>query len=75
MELIDKNLVSYLIENQKKSQEQATSVLKERCPSVLGLSSQSVWRFSSERSISSRVSTENVTEMVIEASSKIMSAF
>ena len=75
MELIDKDLISYLIENQKKSQEQATSVLKERCPSVLCLSSQSVRRFSSKRSISSRVSTENVTEMVIEASSKIMFSF
>ena len=75
MELINENLVIYLTEDLKISKEKASRVLKERSLGVPGLSSPSVWRFCSERSISSRVSTENVTEMVIEASSKIMSAF
>ena len=63
------------MENQKLSYEQASSVLKERFPGVRGLSSRSVKRFCSERSICSKVSTEQVTEMVMEASSKIISAF
>ena len=75
MELVDENLVIYLIENQKLSYEQASSVLKERFPRARGLSSRSVRRFRSKRSISSRVSTEKVTEMVMEASSKVISAF
>ena len=52
MELVDENLVIDLIENQKLSYEQASSVLKERFPGVRGLSSQSVRKFCSERSIS-----------------------
>ena len=44
MELVDKNLVIDLIENQKLSYEQASSVLKERFPGVRGLSSWSVRR-------------------------------
>ena len=75
MELVDENLVIYFIENQKLSHEQASSVLKERFPDVWGLSSRSVRRFCSKGSISSRVSTEKVTEMVMEASSKVISAF
>ena len=75
MELVDENLVIDLIENQKLSQEEASSVSKERFPGVRGLSSRSVRTFCSKRSISSRVSTEKVTEMVMEASSKVISAF
>ena len=75
MELVDKNLVIDLIENQKLSYEQASSVLKERFPGVRCLSSRSVRRFCSKRSISSGVPTEKVTEMVMEASSKVISAF
>ena len=36
IELVDKNLVTDLIENQKLSYEQARSVLKERFPGVWG---------------------------------------
>ena len=75
MELVDKDLFIDLIENQKLSYEETRSVLKERFPGVQGLSSWSVRRFCSKRSISSRVSTEKVTEMVMEASSKVISAF
>ena len=75
MELVDENLVIDLTENQKLSYGQARSVLKKRFPGVWGLSSWSVRRFCSKRSISSRVSTEKVTEMVMEASSKVISAF
>ena len=75
MELVDENLVIDLIENQKLSYKQASSVLKERFPGVQSVSSQSVKKFCSERRISSRVSTEKVTEMVMEASSKLVSAF
>ena len=74
-ESVDENLVSDLIENQKLSYKQARNVLKERFPSVQGLSSRSVWRFCSRRSISSRVSTDKVTEMLMEASNKVISAF
>ena len=70
-----KILVIDSIDNQKLSYEQVSSVLKETFPSVRGLSSQFVRKFCSERSISSRVSTEKVTERVMEASSKIISAF
>ena len=65
MELVDENLVIDLIEKQKFSYEQASSVLKERVPGVRGLSSRSVRRFCSKRSISLRVSTEKMTEMVM----------
>ena len=65
MELVDENLVIDLIEKQKLSYEQASSVLKERAPGVRGLSSRSVRRFCSKRSISLRVSTEKMTEMVM----------
>ena len=58
MELVDENLVIDLIENKKLSYEQASSVLEERFPGLWGLSSQSVGRFCSEKTISSRVSTE-----------------
>ena len=75
MELVNKNLVIDLVENQKLSYEQASSVLKERFPGVRDLSSQSVRRFCSKRSIPSKVSTQKVTEMVMEASSKVISAF
>ena len=75
MELVDENLVIDLIEKQKLSYVQANSVLKERFPGVRGLSSRYVRRFCNEHSISSRVSTEKVTEMVMEASSKVISAF
>ena len=75
MELVNKNLVIDLVENQKLSYEQASSVLKERFPGVRDLSSQSVRRFCSKRSIPSNVSTQKVTEMVMEASSKVISAF
>ena len=74
MELVNKNLVIDLVENQKLSYEQASSVLKERFPGVRCLSSRSVRRFCSKRSISSGVPTEKVTEMM-EASSKVISAF
>ena len=75
MELVDENLVIDLTENQKLSYGQAGSVLKEIFPGVQGLSSQCVRRFCRKRSISSRVSTEKVTEMVMEASSKVIYAF
>ena len=75
MESVDENLVIDLIENQKLSYEQASSVLKERYPGIRGLSSRSVRRFFGKRNISSRVPTEKVTEMVMEASSKVISAF
>ena len=72
----DENLVIDLIENQKLPYEQARSILKKKFPGVWGLSSWlSVRRFCNKRSISSRVSTEKVTEMVVEASSKVISAF
>ena len=62
MELTDENLTIDLIENQKLSYKRANSVLKERYPG-------------SERSISSAMSTEKVTETVMDASSKVISAF
>ena len=74
-ESVDETLVSDLIETQKLSYRQARNVLKERFPSVQGLSSRSVWRFCSKRSLSSRVSTDEVTEMSMEASTKVISAF
>ena len=70
MALVNENLVIDLIENQKLSKEQASSFLKERFPAKRGLSSWSVRRFCSKRSISSRVHTEKMTEVVMEASSK-----
>ena len=75
MDLVNENLVIESINNQKLSYEQVSSVLKETFPSVQGLSSRFVRGFCSERSISSRVSIEKVTERVMEASSKIISAF
>ena len=76
MDLVNENLVINSIENQKLSSEQVSSVLKETFPGVRGLSSQSVRRFCSKRSISSRVSAaEKVTERVMKASSKIISTF
>ena len=75
MELVNENLVIDLIENQKLSYEQASSVLKDKFPGVRGLSSRSFRIISRKRSISSRVSTEKVTEIVMEASSKVISAF
>ena len=75
MELVDENMFIDLVENQKLSYEQESSVLKETFPGVRGISSGSVKKFCSERSISSRVSTEKVTEMVVEVSSKVISAF
>ena len=68
MELVDEDLVIDLTENK-------SNILKERFPGVRGLSSQSVRRFCSKRSISSRESTEKVTEMEMEASSTVISAF
>ena len=54
----------------------AKSVLKQIFPGVRGLSPRFVRRFcSSKRSIFSRVSTEKVTEMVMEASSKLIPNF
>ena len=75
MESVNENLVIDLIENQKLSYEQASSVLKERYPGIRGPSSRSVRRFCGKRNISSRVPTEKLTEMVMEASSKVISAF
>ena len=37
MELVDENLVTDLIENQKPSYEQASSILKERFPGMRGV--------------------------------------
>ena len=73
-ESVDENFVIDLTENWKLSDEQSSNVLKERFSSVRGLSSRSVRRFCSKRSISLIVSTEKVTEMVMEASSKVISA-
>ena len=73
--MVDENLVIDLIEKQKLSYEQARSVLKERFPGERDLSSWSVRSFCRKRIISSRVPTEKVTEMVMEASSKVISAF
>ena len=75
MDLVNENLVIDSIENQKLSYEQVSSVLREIFPGVQDLSSRSVRRFCSERSTSSRVSTEKVTERDMEASRKIISAF
>ena len=61
MDLVDENLVIDSIENQKLFYEQVCSVLKETFPGVQSLSSWSARRFCSERSISSRVSTEKMT--------------
>ena len=55
MDLVDENFVIDLIENQELSYEQTSIVLKERFFGERGLSSRSVRRFCSERSISSRV--------------------
>ena len=73
VESVDENLVIDLIENQKLSNEQASSDLKERFHGVWDLSSLAVRRFCTKRSTSSRVFTEKVTEIVIEASSKVIS--
>ena len=73
-ESVDENFVIDLTENWKLSDEQSSNVLKERFSEVRGLSSRSVRRFCSKRSISLIVSTEKVTEMVMEASSKVISA-
>ena len=75
MDLVNENLVIESIDNQKLSHKQVSSVLKETFPSVRGLSTRPVRRFCSERSISSIVFTEKVTERVMEVSSKIISAF
>ena len=40
-----------------------------------GLSSRSVGRFCNKSSVSSKISTEKVTEMVTDASRKVISAF
>ena len=72
---IDEKMVIDLTENQKRFYEQASSVLKERYPGVRGLSSRSVRKFCSKRSISSRVSNEKVTEIVMDASCKVIPAF
>ena len=53
MESVDENLVIDLIENQKLSYEQASSVLKKRFPREQSLSSRSVRKFYSKKSISS----------------------
>ena len=71
----DENLVIDSTENQKLSYEEVSSILKETFRDVRGLSSRSIRRFCSKRSIYSRVSTEKVTEAVMEASSKITAAF
>ena len=55
MDLVDENFIIDLIENQELSYEQTSIVLKERFSGVRGLSSRSVRRFCSKRSISSRV--------------------
>ena len=75
MDSFNENLVIDLIENQKLSYEQASSVSKERFPSVWGLSSRSVRKFYDKKSVSSIMSTEKVTEMVMKTSSKVISVF
>ena len=75
MELVDGNFVIDLIENQKLSYKQTDSVLKEGFPGVRGLSSWSVRIVCSKRDISSRVSAEKMTEMMMQATSKVISAF
>ena len=75
MESINKNLTMDLIENQKLSHEQASSVLKDRYPDLWGLLSRSSRRFCSKRTVSSKVSAKKVTEMEMEASSKAISTF
>ena len=75
MKSIDKNLAMDLIENQKLSHEQASSVLKDRYPDLWGLLSRSSRRFSSKRTVSSKVSNKKVTEMEMEASNKVIFAF
>ena len=74
MNLVDENLVIVLIENKKLSYEQAV-FQKNRFPGVGCLSTQSVIRFCSKRSISSKVSTEKLTQIMMEASGKVISAF
>ena len=75
MESIDENLVIDLIENKNLSYEQASSLLKQRYSDVRGLSSGSVRRFCSKRNISSKVSTEKMTEIVMDAFSKVLFSF
>ena len=48
IESIDENLVIDLIENQRLSHEQASSILKERYPDVRDFSSRFVRRFFSK---------------------------
>ena len=72
-ELVNESLVIYLIENQKLSYEQASSILKEKVPGVRSLSSRSFRRFCSKRRISSRVTTEKVPEVLMQASSMVIS--
>ena len=48
IESIDENLVIDLIENQRLSHEQASSILKERYPDVRDFSSHFVRRFFSK---------------------------
>ena len=68
-------MVIDFIENEKLFYEQANSVLKERFLGVRGLPLRSVRRFYSKRTLFSRVSTEKRTDMEMEASSKVISAF
>lgn len=51
MESIDENFIIDLIEKQKLSYKQASSVLKERLPGMWGLSSRSLRRVCRERSV------------------------
>ena len=75
MELLDENLFIDLIENQKLSSKQCFKREHFWCTGSFIPVSRYVRRFYSERSISSRASTEKVTEMVMEASSKVITAF
>ena len=75
MELVDENLDIDLMENQKLSYEQASSVSKERFPGVQDLPSQSVRRFCSKKSNSLRICAEKGIEMVMEDSNKVKSTF
>ena len=64
-----------MIENEKLSHEQASSVLKERYPGVWGLSTRSVIKFCNKESVSSKVPTEKMTEMAMNTSRKVIYAF
>ena len=64
MESADENVIIDLIKSKKLSYNEASEVLRGVYPVLRGLSLRSVRRFCNERGISSRTSSEDLTEMV-----------